>query len=144
MPLPEKSNNSFVLPLAKFNCTVPGTIRDFFDECNKTMTTDLLTTESTVFETTIATTTFNASKDGGDKRTDSETGSIFYIILTVLGVCIATVTVTIVIAITTIGVKLAKRKRQSYTVTTALAQDNSSRDAVQHLEEHQQWNSHGR
>ena len=97
-----------------------------------------------MIETTIATTTFNASTDGGDKKTDSETGSIFYIILTVLGVCIATVIVTIVIVITTIGVKLAKRKRQSYTVTTTLAQDNLSRDAVQHLEEHQQWNNRGR
>ena len=97
-----------------------------------------------MIETTIATTTFNTLTNGGDKRTDSVTGSIFYTILIVLGVCIATVTVTIVIAITTIGVKLAKRKRQSYTVTMALAQDNLSRDAVQHLEEHQQWNSHGR
>ena len=97
-----------------------------------------------MFETTIATTTFNALTDGDDKRTDSETGSIFYTILIVLGVCIAIVTVTIVIVITTIGVKLAKRKRQSYTVTTTLAQDNLSRDAVQHLEEHQQRNDRGR
>ena len=102
-------------PTAKFNCTVPGTLSDFIDECNITTTATVPTvTVSTIYTTTVTSTSFSLTSNSNPF--DFEIGSTLFLVMMVLGGGIILLTFSIIMVCVVIGF-LAKRKRKLFTVT---------------------------
>ena len=128
--------SKFILDIiiAKFNCTVPGTLSDLSDECNITMKTTSSTTSPTMTTNSVVTTAMVTEFDY------SLNPDIFSIVLTVLvgGIMIFTLCITIVCSVFVL--QRIKQKRQSHTFSEGqvVMQENLTTNALQHLEEEQQ------
>ena len=102
---------------AKFNCTVPGTLYDFTEECNITTTVTTLTkTTSTAITSVLISstyTTFNASDNVSDTDQDPE---VLYVLGGLGGGILILIFSTTIMCIY-FGFQLAKRRRELLVVT---------------------------
>ena len=131
-----------MLLTAKFNCTIPGTVADFFEECNIIATNAFQPISSTRMVSTVISASANVSLN-----TDSNNFNVgepfFNIILIVLGLIFAVLLFITVMLCSIFWYKLAQMKRGLNIVTTDTPRDDLNMDSVvQELEEEQVENNH--
>ena len=88
--------------LAKFNCTIPGTLADFYEECNITTTSTILPTSiisPTVHVNTIATNTMNdiIIMTPTLSATDLEVNVVYIPLVVTMGIIIVILTISVLI-----------------------------------------------
>ena len=88
--------------LAKFNCTISGTLADFYEECNITTTSTILPTSiisPTVHVNTIATNTMNdiIIMTPTLSATDLEVNKVYIPLVVTMGIIIVILTISVLI-----------------------------------------------
>ena len=120
---------------AKFNCTVPGTLNNFSQECNVSSTPSAITAESTV-STSITSTADDKSTMASDADTDTSNHVYIAVGATAGGVCILTFFIITMLLCTILGVRVAKTRRQfTYTANSPhnmQTMDNEQQQEAEH------------
>ena len=132
-------SHNIIIITAKFNCTVPGTLSDFSDECNITMTATTGPTSSTMIANSVVSTEITNMVNEFDNIANPGILSI------VLVGCIVIFTLCVTILCGVFMFQRIKQKRQTQTFSEgqAVMQGNLITNALHHSQEEQQQNHYG-
>ena len=137
-----KSIFYIIIITAKFNCTVSGTLSDFSDECNISMTTSNSPSSPTMIANSVVST---GIKNMVNEFNNSSNPDILSVLLMILVGCIVIFTLCVTIVCSVFTFQRIKQKRQSHTFFEGqtVMQDNLTMNALHHLQEEQQQNHYG-
>ena len=119
---------SFYCITAKFNCTVPGTLYDFTEECNiATVTMVTIPNEITSTATAVITTVAALTSTSFHRPTNRSTSTVFdsttVILISVMTSVIGDIAVILTICLLILCVVIRFKKGQSNTLTTTTASE---------------------